>query len=63
MTLYMLDTDVCASIMRLPSEPLIRRLQATPLEYQAISVVTLLVTVLKSQPCIRGRSFVSVPGR
>jgi len=41
MTLYMLDTDVCASIMRLLSEPLIRRLQATPLEYQAISVVTL----------------------
>lgn len=41
MTHYMLDTDVCASIMRLPSEPLIRRLQATPLERQAISVVTL----------------------
>ena len=41
MTLYMLDTDVCASIMRVPSDPLIRRLHETPLERQSISAVTL----------------------
>jgi tRNA(fMet)-specific endonuclease VapC len=37
----MLDTDTCAFIMRGPSEALARRLQAVPLEEQAISVVTL----------------------
>lgn len=41
MPLYMLDTDTCAFIMRGPSEALARRLQAVPLEKQAISVVTL----------------------
>lgn len=41
MPLYMLDTDICAFIMRAPSEPLSRRLLATPLNEQAISVVTL----------------------
>jgi tRNA(fMet)-specific endonuclease VapC len=41
MPLYMLDTDTCAFIMRGPSEALARRLQAVPLEEQAISVVTL----------------------
>lgn len=41
MPLYMLDTDTCAFIMRGSSEALARRLQAVPLEKQAISVVTL----------------------
>lgn len=41
MPLYMFDTDICAFIMRGPSESLARRLQATPLDEQAISVVTL----------------------
>ncbi len=41
MALYMLDTDTCAFIMRGPSEGLSRRLRATPLQEQAISVVTL----------------------
>ena len=41
MPLYMLDTDTCAFIMRGPSEKLARRMQAIPLEEQAISVVTL----------------------
>jgi tRNA(fMet)-specific endonuclease VapC len=40
MPLYMLDTDTCAVIMRGPSEGLSRRLRATPLQEQAISVVT-----------------------
>jgi tRNA(fMet)-specific endonuclease VapC len=40
MPLYMLDTDTCAFIMRGPSEGLSRRLRATPLQEQAISVVT-----------------------
>jgi tRNA(fMet)-specific endonuclease VapC len=40
MPLYMLDTDTCAFIMRGPSEGLARRLRATPLQEQAISVVT-----------------------
>jgi tRNA(fMet)-specific endonuclease VapC len=40
MPLYMLDTDICAFIMRGPSEGLSRRLRATPLQEQAISEVT-----------------------
>ena len=41
MPLHMLDTDICAFVMRGPSEKLVRRMQAIPLEDQAISVVTL----------------------
>ncbi len=41
MALYLLDTDTCAFIMRGPPGNLARRLQAVPLEQQAISVVTL----------------------
>ena len=41
MPLYMFDTDTCAFIMRAAPESLARRLQATPLDEQAISVVTL----------------------
>jgi len=41
MSLYMLDTDTCAFIMRGPSEKLARRMQRVPLAEQAISVVTL----------------------
>jgi tRNA(fMet)-specific endonuclease VapC len=41
MALYMLDTDTCAFIMRGPSEGLSRRMRATPLQEQSISVVTL----------------------
>ena len=41
MPLYMLDTDTCAFTMRGPSDKLARRMQAIPLEEQAISVVTL----------------------
>ena len=41
MPLYMLDTDICAFIMRGPSEKLSRQLRAVPIESQAISVVTL----------------------
>lgn len=41
MTLYMLDTDTCAFVMRGPTKALRRKLLATPLEQQSISVVTL----------------------
>ena len=41
MPLFMLDTDTCAFILRGPSAKLARRMQAFPLEEQAISVVTL----------------------
>ena len=41
MPLFMLDTDTCAFILRGPSAKLARRMQANPLEEQAISVVTL----------------------
>ena len=41
MPLYMLDTDICAFIMRGPAEKLVRRMQAIPLQDQAMSVVTL----------------------
>ncbi len=41
MSLYMLDTDTCAFIMRGASEKLRRRLLATPMDEQSISVVTL----------------------
>lgn len=37
----MLDTDICASVMRGPSNILARRLQAVPITQQVISVVTL----------------------
>jgi tRNA(fMet)-specific endonuclease VapC len=40
MSLYMLDTDTCAFIMRGPSEKLSQRLRTVPIESQAISVVT-----------------------
>ncbi|TXF09978.1 type II toxin-antitoxin system VapC family toxin [Pelomicrobium methylotrophicum] len=41
MTLYMLDTDTCAFVMRGPTKALRRKLLATPLDQQSISVVTL----------------------
>ena len=39
--LYLLDTDVCVFILRRTSSALLERLQAVPLEHQAMSVVTL----------------------
>ena len=41
MPLYLLDTDICAFIMRGPSEKLAARMQSIPLVDQAISAVTL----------------------
>lgn len=41
MPLHMLDTDTCAFVMRGPSENLRAKLLATPIDDQAISVVTL----------------------
>lgn len=41
MVLYMLDTDTCAFVMRGATRKLRRKLLDTPLERQAISVVTL----------------------
>ena len=41
MPLYLLDTDICAFIMRGPSEKLAVRMQSVPLADQAISAVTL----------------------
>ena len=38
---YMLDTDTCAFILRRSSPALLVRIQAVPLQEQAISVVTL----------------------
>jgi tRNA(fMet)-specific endonuclease VapC len=38
--LYMLDTDICAFVLRRSSPSLLKRLQATPLVQQAMSVVT-----------------------
>lgn len=38
--LYMLDTDICAFVLRRSSPSLLERLQATPLVQQAMSVVT-----------------------
>jgi tRNA(fMet)-specific endonuclease VapC len=41
MEMYMFDTDICAFIMRGPSDQLARKLRETPLDAQSISVVTL----------------------
>jgi tRNA(fMet)-specific endonuclease VapC len=41
MTLYMLDTDTCAFILRRSSPTLLARIQAVPLQQQAASVITL----------------------
>ena len=40
-SLYMLDTDTCAFILRRSSQELLDRIQSVPLEYQCISIVTL----------------------
>ena len=40
-SLYMLDTDTCAFILRRSSQSLLDRIQAVPLELQVISMVTL----------------------
>ena len=40
-TLYMLDTDTCAFILRRSSPVLLERMQAVPLQRQVMSVVTL----------------------
>ena len=40
-TLYMLDTDTCAFILRRSSPALLQRMQAVPLQQQVMSVVTL----------------------
>lgn len=39
-TLYLLDTDTCAFILRRSSDLLLERIQAVPLRQQAMSVVT-----------------------
>jgi tRNA(fMet)-specific endonuclease VapC len=41
MSLYMLDTDTCAFILRRSSTALLARIQAVPLQQQAASVITL----------------------
>lgn len=38
---YMLDTDTCAFVLRRSSQQLLNRIQAVPLQQQAMSVVTL----------------------
>jgi len=40
-SLYMLDTDTCAFILRRSSQSLLDRIQAVPLERQVMSMVTL----------------------
>ena len=40
-SLYMLDTDTCALILRRSSQALLDRIQTLPLERQVMSVVTL----------------------
>ena len=40
MSLYLLDTDTCAFVLRRSSDALLERLQAVPLAQQAMSVVT-----------------------
>lgn len=40
-TLYVLDTDICAFILRRSSEQLLERIQSVPLERQSMSVITL----------------------
>ena len=40
MSLYMLDTDTCAFVLRKSSPGLLTRIQAIPLEQQCMSVVT-----------------------
>ena len=37
---YMLDTDICAFVLRRTSETLLQRIQAVPLVQQVMSVVT-----------------------
>jgi tRNA(fMet)-specific endonuclease VapC len=39
-TLYMLDTDTCAFVLRRASEPLLLRIQAAPIAQQCMSVVS-----------------------
>jgi tRNA(fMet)-specific endonuclease VapC len=39
--LYMLDTDTCAFILRRSSPTLLERIQAVPLQQQAVSMITL----------------------
>lgn len=39
--LYMLDTDICAFVLRRSSDLLLERIQEVPIEQQTISVVTL----------------------
>ena len=41
MSLYMLDTDTCAFILRRSSPALLARIQEVPLQQQAASVITL----------------------
>lgn len=40
-SLYMLDTDTCAFILRRSSPALLERIQAVPLQQQSISMITL----------------------
>jgi tRNA(fMet)-specific endonuclease VapC len=40
-SLYMLDTDTCAFILRRSSQALLNRIQSVPLERQVMSMVTL----------------------
>jgi tRNA(fMet)-specific endonuclease VapC len=40
-SIYMLDTDTCAFILRRSSPTLLERIQAVPLQQQAVSTITL----------------------
>lgn len=39
-SLYMLDTDTCAFILRRSSPTLLQRIQAVPLQQQSVSIIT-----------------------
>ena len=39
-SIYMLDTDICAFILRKSSPQLLERIQAVPLQQQSMSIVT-----------------------
>lgn len=41
MTVYLLDTDICAFILRKSSPTLLQRIQQVPIQQQCMSVVTL----------------------
>ena len=58
--LYLLDTDICAFVLRRSSAALLERIQSVPLAQQAISVVTYAELLYGVQVSSKARHYAEI---